>query len=58
MPQIVFESTEVEFDLLFSSPITVNGWRIIPLTYPVVTFWFSIAIFLCFMVLCCKTSDF
>ena len=45
MPQMVFESTEVEFDLPFSSPITVNGWRILSLTYPMVTFWFSIAFF-------------
>lgn len=35
---VVFEDYEVELDLPFSSPVTVDGWKIQPLTYPQVTF--------------------
>ena len=33
---ISFVSSEVKLDLPFSSPIIVNGWKIQPLTYPLV----------------------
>ena len=35
---IIFESTEVEFDLPISPPTIVDGWKIQPLTYPRVIF--------------------
>ena len=37
MQAISFVGSEVELDLSFSTPPTVNGWKIQPLTYPMVT---------------------
>ena len=34
MQEIVFECAEIELDLPFSSPVTVDGWKITPLKHP------------------------
>ena len=34
MHEIVFECAEIELDLPFSSPVTVDGWKIKPLKHP------------------------
>ena len=41
MQEIVFECAEIELDLPFSSPITVDGWKIAPLKLPMVIIIFG-----------------